>query len=184
MMYDEWEEILAMLRSDADRARFQELFAWGPEGDFESTNADWSKDKNEVTTMLSAVGYVERRYRSKFLIEGRELLEQFLKEHPHNADAWNMDLLHYIGYPGEAQFVAYQMERIGTALKNCPDDPTIRLWADLGRLSQQRQAEVDNDITPTEHQRSKKQSQLDKQLEKRGVYDFRFKQRSYGYYFR
>ena len=181
--WDGQEEILVMLPSDTDRTRFGELFFWTPEGDFESTNADWSQDEDEVTTMLSAVGYVERRSRSRFLIEGREGLAHFLKEHAHNAAAWNIDLLHFVGYPGETQVAAFQMERIETALQNCPDDPTIRLWAAFGRLTRQQRAETNSDITPTEVQRSKKQSQLDKQLKEQGAFDFRFKQRSYDYYF-
>ncbi len=184
LTYDAEQEILATLRSDAERTRFQELFVWTPDGRFESSKADdWSEDEDEVTTMLSAAGYVERRYRSKFLLEGRELLAQFLREHPHNADAWNLALLHFVGPPGEmGDMVAFQIEWIKTALQNCPGNPTIRLWDAYGRLSRQRREETNPGITQTVLRCSRKQDQLDKQLGRRGTFDLRFKQRSYRYY--
>ncbi len=127
MTSEENERILAMLRSDADRARFRKLFVLEPDGLY------WAQDENdELSTMLGAVGYVPAGAQSKFLTEGRELLAQFLKEHPHNADAWNIDLLHFAGAPQEPGVAAFQMVQIKTALTNCPngsDDPPVEcLW--------------------------------------------------------
>lgn len=187
MLWQDWEEILAMLSSDEDRARFQKLFTWGPDGAFELTGAESNvegKVEEEVETMLSAIGYVQRWVRSTFLVEGRELLARFLKEHPHDANAWNIDLLHYVGFPGEVQFEPYQMERIRAALENCPTDSTIRLWDAYRRLYRQR-LEMENfsGFTPLAYRLSAKERQLIEQLRRRGAYDFRFEQRSYDYYF-
>ena len=161
---------------------FQEWFIWSPDGRLEQTGAG-PEVSDEIIATLSAVGYVPRFLRSTFLIEGRELLAQFLREYPQDAEAWNIDLLHYVGFPGEVQFYEYQMERIAAARKNCPDDPTIRLWVDLGFLTLLGQVEVDIDDRPSSlvYRRSAKERQLSSQLAKRGFNTFRFKQYSYGY---
>ena len=171
MPEDEYRELLAMLRSDKDRARFQALFARGTDGCYREKDPDWTKHEDELTGMLSAVDYVPRNGRSAFLSEGRRRMAQLLKEHPHYADAWNIYLLHAIDLPGELSIYPFELEEIKTALRNCPDDPSIRLWDIASRLERRRQSKRSSSITRIDRQAFAKERQLRRELEKRGILD-------------
>ena len=189
MPKDEYQELLGMLRSDKDRARFDALYVQGPDGKYRQKNSDWTQDADEITSLLSAVDYVPRDDRSAFLTEGRTLMAQLLREHPHDADAWNLYLLQSIGYPGELPIYSFQLDRIKAALRNCPDDPLIRLWDTCGRLERRRQSVRSSAPTILDRRAFAKERQLRDLLEKRGVlnsresFTVRYSHRSDDYYF-
>ena len=139
--------------------------------------------------MLSAVGYVARDGRSEFLTEGCDLLAQYLKQHPHDADAWNIRLLHSVGPDVQTGIYPFQLNLIKTALRCCPDDPAICLWNTASRLERRRQAEQSRSITPLARRVFAKENQLRNLLEKRGVINqyggwiVRYSHRAWDYYF-
>ena len=183
---DEYREILALFRSDADRARFQALYGreralyrgkWhGPT----RRNPDPERDMNELVTLLNNVGYVPRAGRSAFLTEGRARLARLLREHPHDADAWNLLLLHSTGFEGRLNVYPFLQAQIRQALANCPDDSSIRLWADTCQLELARPADETNFPTPDERRMFDEEDRLLKMLEQRGLIGesaFRFSHR-------
>ena len=168
---DEFREILAGLRSAADRAQFRTMFTRGKDGRYRQNNADWTQDAAEITSLLSAVNYVSRDQRTIFFLEGRDHLARFLKEHPHDPDAWNIYLLQSISGFCEEGIYPFQLERLKAALRNCPDDPALRQWDAAVKLQRRRESEHNRSITPTDRQFYGKKERLEDLLKKRGIID-------------
>ena len=186
---DEFREILDTLRSDRERAQFRTMFSRGKDGRYRQNSADWTQDAPEIVGPLSAGKYVPRQERTVFFLEGRDRLARFLEEHPHDADAWNLFLMHSIPAFCEWGVYPFQTEQIRRALRNCPDDPAVRLWDEVERLERRTEHEHSRSITPTAKRYFAKKEQLEETLRNRGVVDkhgglaVRYPTRAADYYF-
>ena len=92
--------------------------------------------------VLNGADFQPSYSRSPHVDEARRLVEQLLKEQPHNAEAWNVYLANFYKFGfgsvgistwGPSQFYPRQIDLIKRAHQLCPGDHAIELWFKASR---------------------------------------------------
>jgi hypothetical protein len=179
---EEFNDILGKIQDKKKKALFKSRYHLSKDDEYREIRSEWTEGRIQMVDILSEIDYQPAYCKSSYVTEAKGLLEKILKDHPANAEAWNVYLANYYRFrfagtsPDSQQPVVYEHQKsiILNAHKNCPSDPCIKLWLERCKPDEKTN-DVDSDsnigLTP-----------LIELLKKNGIYDVEYADVNYGYY--
>jgi len=121
----------------SERTRFQRFYRDDHHGRYFNATTEWTEDRVAMVQILADAGFCCEFEGVESVLEARQILEQILKDHPNEADAWSAYLANFWRFsfaavggplPYESSFTRPQRVAIRSAFAHCPNDPRIKFW--------------------------------------------------------